>query len=339
MDDRKIKILNSIIKSYIDSKEPVGSRLLSKDSNIGVSAATIRNEMSDLEELGYLEKLHTSSGRIPSNSGYRQYVDALLSDEIPFELGPRQIFDMSNMKDSSEFDNVIRNATKMLSAITNYTALAMLPEMSKIYLKYINVVFLGPKDLVIIYIYNSKEVISDSIRLKSPVDKNTIDLINSLLTSTLLDLNHKNMIEALHSQVYEVLRERHSVLNEIIPVIEKTTFENSQARMIYEGLGNLFVYNNDLIENNQNLLNFIKEDNPLLEVLSDNMDTDLQVYIGDELGIKEFEKFSVITITFRNSDGIKGKLGVLGPNSMKYDKVIADLVLVSKYINGYIERR
>lgn len=339
MDERKIKILNSIIKSYIDSKEPVGSRLLSKNSDIGVSAATIRNEMSDLEELGYLEKVHTSSGRVPSNSGYRLYVDALLSDKIPFEVGPKQIFDMRAIKESNEFENVIRNATKMLSAITNYTSLALLPEMKRIYLKYISIVFLSPKDLVVIYIYNSKEVVSDSIRLKNPVGKSTIDLINSLLNSTLLDLTHSQIMEALHSQVYEVLKDKHTVLNEIIPIIEKTTFEKSQARMVIEGLGNIFVYNDDDISNNQELINYLKDDNPLLDILSENIDTDLQVYIGDEIGIKELEKFSIVTVTFSNSEGIKGKIGVLGPNSMKYDKVISDLVLVSRYINGHIERR
>lgn len=339
MDDRKVKILNSIIRSYIDSKEPVGSRSLSKNSDIGVSAATIRNDMSDLEDLGYLEKVHTSSGRIPSNSGYRLYVDALLSDRIPFDIGPRQLFDMRRIKESNEFDNVITNATKMLAAITNYTSLALLPEMEKIYLKYINIVFLSPKDLVIIYIYNSKEVVSDSIRLKNSVDKNTIDLINSLLNTTLIDLNHNEVIENLHSQVYEVLKERHTVLNEIIPVIEKTSIEKANARIILEGLGNIFVYNEDDISNNQNLINYLKDDNPLLDVLSDNMDTDLQVYIGEEIGIDKLDKFSIVTVTFRNKDGITGKIGVLGPNSMKYDKVISDLMLISEYINGYIERR
>ncbi|WP_282925909.1 heat-inducible transcriptional repressor HrcA [Helcococcus kunzii] len=339
MDDRKIKILNSIIRSYIDSKEPVGSRSLSKNTDIGFSAATIRNDMSDLEDLGYLEKIHTSSGRIPSNSGYRLYVDALLSDRIPFDVGPRQLFDMRTIKESNEFDNVIKNATKMLSAITNYTSLALLPEMEKIYLKYINIVFLSPKDLVIIYIYNSKEVVSDTIRLKNSVDKNTIDLINSLLNTTLIDLNHNEVIENLQSQVYEVLRERHTVLNEIIPVIEKTSLEKANAKIILEGLGNIFVYNQDEISNNQNLINYLKDENPLLDVLSENMDTDLQVYIGEEIGIEELEHFSIVTITFRNKDGIKGKIGVLGPNSMKYDKVISDLMLINEYISGYIERR
>lgn len=339
MDDRKIKILNSIIKSYIDSKEPVGSRSLSKNSNIGVSAATIRNEMSDLEDLGYLEKLHTSSGRIPSNLGYRLYVDALLSDEIPFERGPQRLFNMQQLKESNEFDNVIRNATKMLASITNYTTFAMLPKQSNIFLKYINVVFLSPKDLVIIYIFNSKEVINDTIRLKSPVDKNTVDLINSLLNSTLVDLTHKNIIDMLHTDVYDVLSQRHAVLNEIIPKIEKTISDNSNARMIFEGVGNIFVYNDDTVENNQNIVNDLKDETLFMDLLSNDMMTDLQVYIGDEIRVKAFDKFSIITLTFRSSQGVKGKIGVLGPNSMKYDKIISDIILVNKYINGHIERR
>ncbi|WP_169513542.1 heat-inducible transcriptional repressor HrcA [Helcococcus sueciensis] len=339
MDQRKVKILNSIIKSYIESKEPVGSRSLSKDSDIGVSAATIRNEMSDLEELGYLEKLHSSSGRIPSNRGYRLYVDALLSNEIPFEIGPKRLFNMDNFKDTSELDNVIRNATKMLAYNTGYTGLAMIPEMNKIYLKYINIVALTPRDLVIIYIYNSKEVINDSIRLRNPVDNGTVDLINSLLNSTLLDKNYGGILEALNSNVYDILRQKHHALNEIVSVIANTTKENSKAKIVFEGLSNMFLYNDDTIENNQNLINYLKTEDSLMDLLADNMDSDLQVYIGDEIGIEEFDNFSIITMTFRNHEGIKGKIGVLGPNNMRYDKVIADIVLINEYINGHIERR
>lgn len=339
MDDRKVKILNTIIKSYIDSKEPVGSRVLSKRSDIGVSAATIRNEMSDLEELGYLEKLHTSSGRVPSNNAYRLYVDALLNNQIPFNIGPKRIFNMSQMKESMEFDTVLSNAIKMLSSITNYTSLAMIPEMKKIYLKYINVIFLNPRDLVIIYIYNSKEVVSDSIRLKSPVNKHTIDLINSLFNSTLINKNKKEILEALKSSTYDVLRKQHNALEELIPIVEKTTEEISKPRVMLEGLGNIFLFNQDTVENNQHIINYLQTENPLLEILSDNMDSDLQVYIGDEIGIEEFENFSIITVTFKNGEGIKGKIGVLGPNSMKYDEIISELMLVSNYINGHIERR
>lgn len=339
MDDRKIKILNSIIKSYIDSKEPVGSRSLSKNPNIGISAATIRNEMSDLEDLGYLKKLHTSSGRVPSNSGYRHYVDSLLSNEIPFERGPQRLFNMQELKESNEFDNIIRNATKMLAAITNYTSFAMLPKQSSIYLKYINIVFLSPKDLVIIYIFNSKEVINDTIRLKSPVDKNTIDLINSLLNSTLIDLTHKDIINMLQTDIYEVLSMKHNILNEIIPIISKTIKTNSNARIIFEGVGNVFVYNDESVVGNQEIVNKLKNENVFMNLLSRDMLTDLQIFIGDEIGIEYFEGFSIITVIFRNSQGIKGKIGVLGPNSMKYDKIISDIILVNKYINGHIERR
>lgn len=339
MDERKVKILNSIIKSYIDSKEPVGSRQLSKHTDIGVSAATIRNEMSDLEELGFLEKLHTSSGRVPSNSGYRLYVDAILSNKIPLDMGPRKLFNMQDLKHSEEFYNVIRNATKMLSSITDYTALALMPEMEKINLQYINVVYLSPREVVIIYIYNSKEVISDSIRLKNPVDRHTLNLINSLLTTTLIHKNRSEIIEELKSSSYEILRKQHLALDEIIPVIENTTKDDSKAKVIFEGLDNIYSYNNDTFERNQELIQYLKTENPLLDILSYNMDTDLQVYIGEEIGIEEFDRFSIITMTFSNNQGVKGKIGILGPNSMKYDKVLSDIILIHKYINGHIERR
>lgn len=339
MDERKIKILNTIIKSYIDSKEPVGSRALSKLPEIGVSAATIRNEMADLEELGYLEKLHTSSGRIPSNEAYRQYVDAILTNKIPIKHRPVSIYDMSNMSQSEALDTIIGNAIKMLADISGYTALALLPEMTDVYLKYINIVYLSPKELVIIYIYNSKEVISDSIRLKQSIDRHTLDLVNSLLNSSLINKKRSEILEELHSTTYEVLRRQHTVLDEIIPVIEKTTSFYSEDKVLYEGLDNIYTYNKDSVENNLDLINYLKTDNSLMEILTANMDSDLQVYIGEEIGIEEFKEFSIITMTFTNGKGVKGKIGILGPNSMTYDKVLADLTLINRYINGHIERR
>lgn len=339
MDERKIKILNSIISSYIESKEPVGSRSLSKGFDIGVSAATIRNEMSDLEELGYLEKLHTSSGRVPSNRGYRLYVDKLLSDEIPFTGVTNQIFDMRKLKESSEFNEVIRNATKMLSAVTNYTAVALIPELNNVRLKYINVVMLSPRDLVVVYIYNSKAVHSDIIRLKAPTDQETIDLVNSILSSTLLDLNYEEIVKLLHSGVYNVLKNKHLVLNSLIPVIGKTNIENGKSKIVYEGLGNVFVYNKADLDENQEIITILKDDKSIEDLLVSNMDSLLQVYIGEEIGVEGLENFSIITTTFRNRQGLKGKIGVIGPNSMRYDKVIADIMLINKYINGHIERK
>lgn len=338
MDDRKIKILNSIISSYLDSKEPVGSRSLSKDFDIGFSAATIRNEMSDLEDLGYLQKIHSSSGRIPSNRGYRLYVDSLLSDDIPFRNTSNQLFDMRKLKESNDFENIIKNATKILSAVTNYTSIALVPELEDIYLKYINVVMLSPRDLAIIYIYNSKEVYHDILKLKTPVYEETIKIVNSILSSTLIDLNCKQILEMLQSSVYRVLKLQHHVLNEIIPFISKMNISKSEPKIIYEGLGNIYTFNKESIESNNKLINFIKDDSSILELLSKNMDTNLQVYIGEEIGLELLNNFSIVTMTFRNKDGVNGKIGILGPNSMKYDKVISDIFLVSRYINGHIEK-
>jgi len=338
MDDRKLKILNSIIKSYIESAEPVGSRTLSKDEQIGVSAATIRNEMSDLEDLGYLEKVHSSSGRIPSNRAYRLYVNALLADQIPFRKQVPELFDMRRIEQSNEFENIIANATTMLSAITNYTAVALLPEMKDVYLKHIDVVYLTPRDLVITYIYNSKAVKNDVVRLKTPTSLEKIDIVNRVLKSTLVDMRLEDVIDIIHTDMYKILSAQHEVLHEIIPLIEETTKASLEAKVLYEGLGNFYIFNEVELEENQELIRYLKDENPLKDILSSNMGTDLQIYIGEEIGIGDFSKHSLITATYRNMEGLKGKIGVIGPNRMDYEKVISDLAIVTKYINGNINR-
>lgn len=339
MDDRKFKILNSIIKSYTESKEPVGSRTLSKDGDIGVSAATIRNEMSDLEDLGYLVKVHSSSGRIPSNRGYRMYVDALLSDEIPFRVSTNELFDTRRLERSNELDSIISNATKILSAITNYTAVAVVPELDDLFLKYINVVMLSPRDLAIIYIYNSKSVKHDVIRLRSSVNMEIVNLINSILNSSLIDLNPREILEKLKSGMFNILRRENSTLDFLIPYIEQRVEEMARANIIYEGLGNIYKYNDLSFAKNQELIDYIKDEDPLLDIISSDKGRDLQIFIGEEIGIEGFENFTLITMSFRNDKGIRGKLGVIGPTAMEYDKVISDLLITTRYVTSSIEKK
>lgn len=339
MDDRKLKILNSIIKSYTESKEPVGSRTLSKDENIGVSAATIRNEMSDLEDLGYLVKVHSSSGRVPSSRGYRLYVDALLSDKVPFRPARNELYDTRRLERSSEFDSIISNATKVLSAITGYTACAVIPELDDVYLKYINVVMLSPRDLAIIYIYNSKSVRHDVIRLQNPVNMDIVNLVNSILNSSLIDLNPKQILDKLHSNMFEVLRRENSTLDYILPHLEADVSEMATANVIYEGLGNIYKYNELSIGENRSLIDFIIDKGPILDLLTENTDEDLQVFIGEEIGIEEFNEFSIISMTFRNDKGLKGKLAVIGPVSMEYDKVLSDLLTITRYVAASIDKK
>ena len=311
---------------------------MSKDEQIGVSAATIRNEMSDLEELGYLEKVHSSSGRIPSNRAYRLYVNALLADQIPFRKKVPELFDMRRIEESNEFENIISNATTMLSAITNYTAVGLVPGMADVYLKHIDVVYLTPRDLVINYIYNSKAVKNDVVRLKIPTSFEKIDIVNRVLKSTLVDMRLEDIIDIVHTDMYKILAAQHEVLHEIIPIIERTSRDGLEAKVIYEGLGNLYIFNDVTLEENQELIRYLKDENPLKELLASNMETDLQIYIGEEIGIKDLAQHSIITATYRNMEGLKGKIGVIGPNRMDYEKVISDLAIVTKYINGNINR-
>lgn len=335
MDDRKLKILNSIIKSYTESKEPVGSRTLSKNEDIGVSAATIRNEMSDLEDLGYLVKVHSSSGRVPSDRGYRLYVNALLSDKVPFRMSRNELFDTSSLDKSHEFDSIMSNATKILSAITNYTAMAIMPETDDLLLKYINVVMLGPKDLAIFYIYSSKSVKHDVIRLHSPINMENVNLINSILNAALINLSPKEILDKLDSNMFRVLRSQNSYLDFLLPHIEAEVARMAKDYIIYEGLGNIYRYNDLDIDQNRKLIDFIQDEDPLIDVLNKGRE-DLQILIGEEIGIEEFKDFSIISMTFRNKKGLEGKLAVIGPMAMEYDKVISDLLIVIRYINGSI---
>lgn len=339
MDERKLRILNAIIKSYTESKEPVGSRTLSKDSSIGVSAATIRNEMSDLEDLGYLVKVHSSSGRVPSSRGYRLYVDALLSDQVPFRRPKNELVDPRGLEYNNEFESIISNGIKMLSAITNYAAFAVMPQSEVTQLQYINVVMLNPRELAVIYIYNTKEVRHQIINLHTPVNQEVVSLINRIFNATLLESHPAEILDILDSHMYHILMENNQTLSFIVPQIEAQVEKLVDRRMLSEGLGNIYRFNQASLEENERIINFINDQGQMQAILCDQSAEDLQIRIGEEIGIEEFNNFSIVSMTFKNESGHKGRIAVLGPVAMAYDKVISDILIVTRYINNSISRK
>ena len=328
LDERKVTILKAIIKTYLETGEPVGSRTISKSLDIKLSSATIRNEMSDLEEMGYIIQPHTSAGRIPSDKGYRFYVDQIVLEK---DTEVTEFKDMMVQK-VDKLELVLKRMAQMLAANTNYAAMISGPAYHKTKLKFIQLSKMEEGKLLAVIVVEGNIIKNAVIDVSESLTNEQLLNLNILLNSSLngltieeinLDVISKLKVDAgIHSRVIDL------VLNEVAEAIRA----GSEDLQIYtSGATNIFRYPEltegekasqliGTLEHNEVLKEFVTEAN-------ENADSEsgIQVYIGDETPVQAMKDCSVVTATYELGEGMKGTVGIIGPKRMDYDKVVGIL--------------
>ena len=310
LDDRKVTILKAIIKTYLETGEPVGSRTISKYSELKLSSATIRNEMSDLEEMGYIIQPHTSAGRIPSDKGYRFYVDQIMQEK---DNEVTELKDMMVQK-VDKLELVLKKMAQVLAANTKYAAMISGPSYHKTKLKFIQLSKVEEIDIE--EELGEQELLNLNILLNSSLNGLTIEEIN-------LDIISRLKGDAgIHSQVVEL------VLNEVAEAIKA----GGEDLQIYtSGATNIFRYP-ELSEGDKasKLIGTLEHKEVLQEFVSEingesSDDTGIQVYIGDETPVQSMKDCSVVTANYDLGGGLRGTVGIIGPKRMDYEKVLGTL--------------
>ena len=328
MDERKKKVLQAIVEEYVNTAEPVSSNLLTqKDELNNYSSATIRNEMADLEKSGYLEKTHTSSGRIPSEKGYRYYVDELLRDD---NISIEEIKYISEKLETkvNEIEELTKITTSTLSEITHYTTVAIGPGADTQTIEEIKFVKLGQRMLMAVILTNSGMVKETIIKFDEDISDKQIETINYMFNKKLKGQPLEIIDVPLEKYLINEMKYSVKVIKPIIEQIKKVI---SKDRQIYlEGANKSF----DLPEFNslavaKNFVNIIDEKELMTDILNSGFAKDINVYIGDENEKEELKDFSVITFKHKVGDKDMGTIGIIGPKRMDYSKVIS----VMKYIN------
>lgn len=337
MDDRKLYILSAVIHSYISSAEPIGSRTLQRKYNLKVSPATIRNDMSDLEQSGYLRKAHTSSGRIPSNRAYRWYVDSLLEKGQLVDAIPA-LMDFSLLHKSSELEYLIEHATKILSEISDYTAFGLVPELNEDVLRHIELLMLDERDLVLIYVYQSKAVKNNVIRLKQPTTKKKVDYVNKILKDVLLDQTTGEISSLIEEGALSNFPSVDSLLEEIVPMIRTTNAEASNVKVFVEGLDKMLVYPEYERDKAKKLMEFLQSDKAS-NLLNSESDKPVEVFIGGENEEELLRENSIVVGSYELPGKMRGKIGLIGPTRMHYNKAIHDVSLMAAYIDSIVNRK
>lgn len=339
LDDRKRIILQAIIDDYIDTAEPIGSRTIARKHELGLSSATIRNEMADLEEMGYLAQPHTSSGRVPSDKGYRLYVDKLMTvKDLSFDEAEtiRQAMETR----INELSQLIRKASAVIAGFTRYTSMAITPQMKKSIIKALQVVPVESGKALVVVVTNAGIVRNQLVKLSLNVMPDVLISISNMLNERLSGLT----LEQISSKVNNGLEEETGVPKEIlVPVLEGVAecinlIDNPEVYL--EGTTNIFNYPEfrDILKARE-FMNMMDQKASLYRLLADSVEKGaVTVSIGSENDISGIKDCSLVTLNYNLGNSFFGSIGVIGPTRMEYPRVISSMNHIRKMINQEIKK-
>lgn len=334
--ERKLKILQAIINDFISTAQPVGSRTLAKKYDLGISSATIRNEMSDLEELGYLVSPHTSAGRIPSDLGYRLYVDSLMR-KYELENKQKKVIRDLLLNKIVEIDDVIKNTSKILSQITNLTSMSLSPQFKSSKLKNIKLVQVDNNKVLLILVSNTG-IIKNSILRMSNISQNVLNKVSNILQDKLSGKTICDLDEEIKDKIKSELIDYSSTIDTVIPKLRNCLMDIDESQIYLDGITNIFnlpEYTD--INKAKKFISAIEKKDLMYELLRNDTCDDIGIKIGNENEIDEVKDCSIITATYRLNGKIIGKVGVIGPTRMDYSRVVAVLRYLTNILSNDID--
>ena len=331
MDERKKKILQAVIDEYVNTAEPVSSAALVEKYGLNYSSATVRNELAELEKKGYLDKTHTSSGRIPSEKGYRFYVDELIKED-DISLEEMKYIQSKLSTKVNEIEDLAKIATSTLSEITHYTTVAIGPNVETQIIEEIKFVLLGTRMLMVVIVTDSGLVKETIIKYDEDITQSQIETLNNLFNSKLKGKPLSKIDKPMEEYILSEINYSIDVIKPIIDQINKIVDESETIYL--EGANKAF----DLpefksLELAKNFVNVLDEKELMLDILDSGMAKDINVYIGDENDKEELKDFSVVTFKHSIGDKELGTIGIIGPKRMNYSKVISVMKYISKKIS------
>lgn len=336
LDERKKQILYAVIKTYLDTGEPVGSRTISKYTDLNISPATIRNEMADLEELGYLMQPHTSAGRVPSDKGYRFYVDQMLADE------KKEVEDMKEIlvEKADKIERLLKQVAKSIAVNTNYATMVSAPQSSRNTLKFIQLSKMDGERIIAVIVGEGNMIKNKIIETGGEINDETLLKLNILLNTNLSGLSLEEINLALIAKMKEQAGIHSEIINNIIDAVADAIKPDDDLEIYTSGANNIFKYP-ELSDQTKasEIINAFEEKHQLIDIVYETIQKDenesrgIQVYIGEESPIENMRDCSVVTATYELAKGMKGTIGIIGPKRMDYDKVVKTL----KSITGQLD--
>lgn len=331
IDDRKKRVLQAIIEEYINTAEPVSSKAIVDNYGLNYSSATIRNEMASLEKSGYLEKTHTSSGRIPSEKGYRLYVDELMQDD---DISLEEIKYISSKLETkvNEIEDLTKIATSTISEVTHYTTVSIGPSVNYQIIKEIKFVLLGSKMLMAVILTDTGMVKETIIKFDEDITDKQVETLNYMFNNKLKGEPIEKIDRPLEEYLFDEMTYSVKVIKPIIEQIKKVLAE--EDKLYLEGANRAFELPEfNSLEVAKNFINILDTKELMSDMLNSGFAQDINVYIGEENEKDELKDFSIVTFKHKVGDKDLGTIGIIGPKRMDYSKVISVMKYVSKKLN------
>lgn len=334
LSERKLRILQAIISDFIKTAEPVGSRTLSKKFDLGISPATIRNEMADLEEMGYLTHPHTSAGRVPSERAYRLYVNDMMKKRELSEEEKNAI--ASKLYENvTELEKTVQHAAKILSEITNLTSFALTPSQDEDTLKYINLLPVDEETVVLMIVSHSGKVSNTALKLKVPYTEDGLELLSKTMTynyrgKTLSEVLTLDIIESFETDIEAMS----ALAKKVMPNFIKTLEDMLNVNLYMDGLTNIFSipeYND--IDKAKMFLEMLGKKEDFTKTLV-NRENGVIITIGKENTEDIMQDCSLITATYHVDGKLAGKIGVIGPTRMRYGEITSVVEFLTDNISN-----
>lgn len=326
LDDRKKKILQAIIRNYLETGEPVGSRTISKYTDLNLSSATIRNEMADLEEMGLIIQPHTSAGRIPTDEGYRIYVDDMLREKEQ---------EVENMKSvlvekEDKLENLLKQVAKLLAVNTQYASMISAPLVQRNKIKFIQLTQIDPQQVLAVIVIEGNLIRNTVIPVGEELSTETLLKLNMLLNTNLNGLSVEQINLGLIAAIKQQAGIHSEIVSKVIDAAAEAIRADEDLEIYTSGANNIFRYPElaDQSKASQIISDF--EEKQVLgsivqETLAEESGNGIQVYIGKEMPTQGMQDCSVVTATYELGEGMKGTVGIIGPKRMDYDKVVGVL--------------
>ena len=330
LSDRKIKILEAIIKDYIVHGEPISSRTIEKKHNLGISSATIRNEMSDLEEMGLIVQPHASSGRIPTDAGYRMHVDRMeisgLGEKERAYLNEIIVSNINNM------EVLMKETAKAISVLTNYTTIVSEAGVKRLVIRYIQLMPLDANSIVVTVITVSKVIKNAALSVDTELDINTLNQLTAFLNHILRD----KTVEDITGIIIENSPHKH-LLDSILDIIAKILTSEEEIEVFTSGVNKILTYPEfSNVSKAEGIFKALEEKEILINLLDKNDSDNVQVIIGSENALEQVQDCSIIKANYQGAGQSVGAIGIIGPKRMDYYNAVSILKEVVKNINSVL---
>ncbi len=341
MDSRKQKILEAVVLDYIETAEPVGSRTISKKYNLGVSSATIRNEMADLEEMGLIEQPHTSAGRVPSDAGYRYYVDYLMA-QSDIQEEARQMIGQAIQNKRQQVGDVLRDSMKLLAEVTNCTTVMMLDEKQGATLQLLQLLLVEPGKALMVIITEDDKIENRFLEIPDTMTKEDLDLVSMMINQNLRGLKVDDWQRNILENIFQNLTRQRQVVDCALEMLSSILDIQNKDRKIYldGGLNMLSQPEFKDVNKVKHLLQSLEQQDVLAQLMEADSETDITVKIGAETGLDEVKDCSVIVANYKVKGETVGKVGLIGPTRMDYATAVAMLNAMAQTLEeAYKEKK